>query len=68
MSALAHIKEEILELTSADRREVEVFLRELAQREQAREQEALPSRRQRFEDAKSHLFTHYGDLLEKLAQ
>lgn len=65
MSAVAHIKEEIMKLTSTDRREVEAFMRELADKEA---KAAQPSRRERFESAKSHLFTHYGDLLEKLAR
>ena len=67
--SVAHIKEEILRLTSADRLEVEAYLRELSQDgEQGETATAQPSRRERFNEAKSHLFNHYGDLLEKLAQ
>ena len=67
--SVAHIKEEILHLTSTDRREVELFLRDLAQEESPPASEtAQPSRRERFEAAKSHLFNNYGDLLQKLAQ
>ena len=67
--SVARIKEEILHLTPADRQEVEAFLRALTQGEQKSETAAPESsRRQRFEEAKSHLFSQYGELLEKLAK
>jgi|GEM_PF-2676164 len=68
--SVAQIKEEILQLTATERRAVEEFLRALAKAE-PKVEEVPPhesSRRERFAEAKAHLFSHYGDLLEKLAR
>lgn len=65
--SVAHIKQEILQLTSADRREVEVFLRELAQKEQELSK-PQPGRKLSHEEAMDYVFTEFAPVLAKLAQ
>ena len=67
MSAVAHIKEEIMQLTSTDRRELEEFLRSLAQQE-AQASRPQPGRKLSHEEAMDYVFTEFTPVLAKLAQ
>jgi len=67
--SVAHIKEEILQLTSADRREVEVFLHDLAQKEQEPVNDAAQrGRKMSHDEAMDYVFTEFAPVLSRLAQ
>lgn len=65
--SVAHIKEEILHLTSTDRREVELFLRDLAQKE-SQPAKPVAGRKLSHEEAMDYVFTEFSPVLAKLAQ
>ena len=65
--SVARIKEEILHLTPADRREVEAFLRALTQEEQG-QTKPEDGPKMSHEEAMDYVFTEFAPVLAKLAQ
>jgi hypothetical protein len=59
--SVAQIKEELRRMSAEERREVAQLLLELAETKE-------PRRAADFAEAKAYVFSHYGDLLRRLAQ
>lgn len=63
--SLAEVKETVAQLTDAERRELESYLHALNSHEMPEKSASAPLGR---EEAMEHVFSHYGDLLRRLAQ
>jgi hypothetical protein len=65
--SLLELKQSIRELTPAERREVSAFVAELEAAPEG-ERRVENGRKMTREESRKHIFTHYGDLLSRLAK